>query len=89
MLVNDLTTIEFPCEYPIKVIAENFLGIESFILDILQSNNISYLESSFCIKLSREGKYCSVRVCIIATGESQLETLNKAIMSEPRVRLVL
>tara|TARA_B100000530_G_C15797707_1_gene424255 strand:+ start:220 stop:471 length:252 start_codon:yes stop_codon:yes gene_type:complete len=82
-------TIDFPCEYPLKVIAENFPGIQTFVFKVIDSNNVSYIENSLITNFSRSGKYCSVRVSIIATGNDQIAKLNKEFMSEPRVRLVL
>ncbi len=88
-LVNSSLTIDFPCEYPLKVIAENFPGIRTFVFKVIDSNNVSYIENSLITNFSRSGKYCSVRVSIIATGNDQIAKLNKEFMSEPRVRLVL
>ena len=88
-LVNSPLTIDFPCEYPIKIIAENFPGLERFVFEIIDSNKVSYLENSLVSNFSRSGKYCSVRVSIIATGENQIVQINREFMSDSRVRLVL
>ena len=81
--------IAFPCEYPIKVIAENHPAIREIVLTIVGEYAPDYLEESVSIKNSRAASYCSVRVTIIAKGERQLKAMHQALLKEPLVRLVL
>ncbi len=46
-------------------------------------------ESTVTVKNSREGRYCSVRFSITASGEPQLRALHRALMDEPMVKMVL
>lgn len=81
--------IEFPCEYPIKVIAENHPSIRDIVLKIVSEHAPDLVEESVSVKNSRAGTYCSVRVTIIAKGERQLKAMHQALLKESLVRLVL
>ncbi len=85
----DEPRIEFPCDYPIRIIGEQAEDFRTVVLDIVRSHAGDIDESSVTVQESRRGAYCSVRVTIVATGEAQLEALHRALMAQPAVRLVL
>tara|TARA_A100001037_G_scaffold263514_1_gene253765 strand:- start:901 stop:1164 length:264 start_codon:yes stop_codon:yes gene_type:complete len=87
--MSDTPTIEFPCEYPIKVIADNHPSMRETVLAIVSRHAQGPVEGSVSVKNSRENTYCSVRVSIVATGEAQLRALHQDLIAEPLVRLVL
>jgi hypothetical protein len=87
--VTDDTRIEFPCDYPIRVIGEQIAGFRDIVLDIVADHAGPVPEAAVSVRESRDGTYCSVRVTIVATGEPQLKALHRALMAEPAVRLVL
>lgn len=86
---DDDTRIEFPCDYPIRIIGEQEAGFRAAVLDIVREHVDTLHESSVTVQESRDGNYCSVRVTIVATGEPQLKALHEALMAEPAVRMVL
>jgi putative lipoic acid-binding regulatory protein len=81
--------IEFPCEYPIRVIAENHLSLRETVVRIVRLHAPDLAESTVSVRNSREGRYCSVRFSITASGEPQLRALHRALMDEPMVKMVL
>lgn len=87
--MTDSIRIEFPCDYPIRIIGEQREGFEASVLGIVRAHVTTVLEESVSVRASRDGTYCSVRVTIVATGEEQLRTLHQALMAEPGVRMVL
>lgn len=87
--MTDEPRIEFPCDYPIRIIGERQEGFRTTVLDIVRIHAPGLRESSVSVRDSRDGNYCSVRVTIVATGEEQLKALHQALMSEPSVRMVL
>jgi putative lipoic acid-binding regulatory protein len=87
--VTDAPRIEFPCDYPIRVIGEQEPGFRDRVLAIVRDQVDAVEESSVTVQESRAGSYCSVRVTIVATGEAQLKRLHAALMAEPAVRMVL
>lgn len=89
MSVTDAPTIEFPCDYPIKVIATNDASLKTSVLEIVRLHDASFCEESVSLHDSREGKYCSVRLSIRATGERQLKALHRDLLANPLVKMVL
>ena len=87
--VTDEIRIEFPCDYPIRIIGEQVEGFQATVLDIVRRYAGVVHEQSVSVRESRDGAYCSVRVTIVATGQDQLESLHRALMQEPAVRMVL
>ena len=87
--MSDDARIEFPCDYPIRIIGEQVRGFPETVLEIVRAHAGSVHESSLSVQESRQGTYCSVRITIVATGEPQLKALHQALMAEPAVRMVL
>lgn len=87
--MTDGTRIEFPCDYPIRIIGEQRDDFRATVLDIVRDHAETVIEQSVNVRESRDGAYCSVRVTIVATGENQLRALHRALMAEPAVRMVL
>ena len=87
--MTDTTKIEFPCEYPIKVIADNHPAIREAVLTIVGEHAPEIVPDSVSVKNSRAANYCSVRVTIIATGEGQLRAMHQALLRHSHVRMVL
>lgn len=81
--------IEFPCDYPIKVIATNDASLKSSVLEIVQAHDAYFCVDSVSLRDSRHGRYCSVSLTIRATGEPQLKALHKDLMTIPLVKMVL
>lgn len=92
-LKDDPPKIDFPCDYPIKVIvvvdpqrsAEQLDEVLSVVHAHAEPINPDTLQQ----QPSREGKYVSVRMDIVATGEGQLRALHSALRALPYVKLVL
>jgi putative lipoic acid-binding regulatory protein len=87
--VTDTPKIEFPCDYPIKVIGVNHHTLRATVVAIVRNHAPELAEESVSLRDSRAGKYCSVRLSITATGEPQLRALHRELLDEPLVKLVL
>lgn len=87
--MTDETRIEFPCDYPIRIIGDRYAGFREDVLAIVRRHAAEVRERSVTVRDSRDGTYCSVRVTIVATGEDQLKALHAELVAEPAVRMVL
>jgi putative lipoic acid-binding regulatory protein len=87
--VTDTPKIEFPCDYPIKVIGVKHHALRARVVAIVRNHAPELAEESISLRDSRAGKYCSVRLSITATGEPQLRALHRELLDEPLVKLVL
>lgn len=87
--MTDLPQIEFPCDYPIKIIGEADDGSIRQVLDIVRRHAPEVTPDQVTTRASRQGNYQSIRVQIVATGEAQLKALHADLMRLTSVRLVL
>lgn len=85
----DAPKIEFPCEYPIKVMGLTAPDYQQLVLDIIQVHAPDLDYSRVTVRESRNGKYCSVTVTITATGEAQLSAIFEDLKASGRVNMVL
>ena len=82
--------IEFPCDdYPIKVIASHSTTLLQSVVEIMQEHDMTFRKDCVEERPSSKGNYVSVRVCIRATGEPQLQALHRDLMALPFVKMVL
>jgi len=81
--------IEFPCQYPIKVMGEAVDGFEIDVLEIVQRHSPDVTTDNMNTRRSAQGNYLSVTIVIEATGEEQLQILFADLKGHSAVRLVL
>ncbi|MCX4026010.1 DUF493 domain-containing protein [Endozoicomonas sp. SM1973] len=80
--------IEFPCDYPIKVMGVATTDFEQFVIDVMKKHDPSF-SGKAAIRDSRKGKYQAVNVTITATGEDQLKAIFEELKASGRVAMVL
>jgi len=81
--------IEFPCDYPIKVIGDFHVNFTDEILDIVRQYDSSVAREKVKERPSSKGNYQSITIPFRATGESQLKQLFADLKKVPSVRMVL
>jgi len=85
----DEPKIEFPCDYPVKVIVEAGENIVQVVIDIVKTHDDRLTPEKISQNPSRNGKYTSVRFDLWATGKPQLEALFTDLKKCEAVRMVL
>ncbi|MDB6048099.1 MAG: hypothetical protein JWR17_845 [Pseudomonas sp.] len=81
--------IVFPCvDYPIKVIGDTGVGFTASVIEILEKHATIDL-TTLAERQSSNGKYTTVQLHIIATGEDQLRDINSALRATGVVHMVL
>lgn len=81
--------IEFPCRYPIKVIGMAGEGFVALVTDIVQRHAPELDPAGVDIRESKNGRFLSLRMEIMATGPDQLQALNTELKATGRVQMVL
>lgn len=81
--------IEFPCQYPIKVIGNAAIDFPDMVSAIMLKHDASFDSKTLQVMDSNKGNYMSVRVTITATGEPQLKDLFEELKATGRVKMVL
>jgi putative lipoic acid-binding regulatory protein len=81
--------IEFPCDYPVKVLGRQVPEFESAILEIFERHDPALSRDRVTMRPSREGTFVSLTVFITATGKPQLEALHRDLMATGLVQMVI
>lgn len=81
--------IEFPCDYPIKIVGENRDAFTEQVIELTRLHAPDLRDADVRVRASREGTYCSVTITITATGEAQLKALFETLKEHPLVKMVL
>ena len=81
--------IEFPCEYPVKVLGRSAAAFESAVLEVVERHAPGFPRERITTRLSRKGAFTAITVVITATGVAQLRALHADLMATGQVQLVL
>ena len=80
--------IEFPCLYPIRVVGHSAPDYKDFVFRVVKKHAPDF-DGESKMKTSSNGKYMSLTVTIMATGEPQLKALFLELKASGRVHMVL
>ena len=83
------SVIEYPCDFPIKVMGASRAGFAQAIVEIVQRHAPDFDASTVAMRTSREGKYLSVTATIRARSREQLDALYRELSDHPMVAIVL
>lgn len=86
---DEAPKIEFPCDYPIKILGENHASFTDRVVEAVRRHAPELPDDKVSWRESRNGNYISVTVVIRAQGESQLKRLHDELKADQWVRLVL
>ncbi len=81
--------IEFPCDYPIKVMGRSCETFEAVILEVFERHAPGFDEQTVIAKLSSKGTFTSLNITITATGQAQLEALHQDLLATGHVTMVI
>jgi uncharacterized protein len=81
--------IEFPCDYPIKVLGRSGDDLTGVIVEVFERHAPGFDRSTIAVKASSKGTFTSLTITIIATGPDQLEALHQDLISTGRVQMVI
>ena len=81
--------IEFPCEYPIKVLGRSNDRLQPVVIEIFERHAPGFDAATLRLKSSSGGKFVSITVVIEATGTDQLAALHEDLMATGLVNMVI
>ena len=81
--------IEFPCEYPIKVMGYACREFHEHVLSVMSEHAPGYDQTAVTVRDSRNGRFQSITVTITATGEKQLTAIFEDLKLCDQVQMVL
>lgn len=83
------TLLEFPCDFPIKVMGKRQAGFAQAIVDIVKRHAPDYDAATLEMRASREATYLSLTLNVRATSREQLDELYRELCDHPMVAMVL
>lgn len=81
--------IEYPSQFPIKVMGEKMDGMVGAITAIAHQFDPNFDASTIELRESKGGKYLGVTVTVTATSREQLDELYRTLSTHPMVKVVL
>ncbi len=81
--------IEYPCDFPIKIMGTSQAGFAQAVVDIVQRHAPDFDPATVEMRVSRAKKYLSVTTTIRATSREQLDALYRELSDHPLVVMVL
>lgn len=81
--------IEFPCDYPVKVLGRRVDAFHPTVLEIVERHAPGFDQESITLRDSSKGTFVALTVTIVATGPEQLDALHKDLMATGLVQMVI
>lgn len=89
MPVETETLIEYPCDFPIKILGRTQAGFAQAVLGIVKTHAPDFDGATMEMRASKKGKYLSVTCIVRAQSRQQLDDLYRALCDHPMVVMVL
>jgi len=89
MALPSESLIDYPCDFPIKVLGRAQAGFAQAVLAVVRAHAPDFDGSGMAMKTSKQGKYLSVTCTVRATSREQLDALYQALCDHPMVVMVL
>ena len=87
--MNEAVVIEYPLEFPIKIMGRRVPGFARTVVDIVRKHALDFDEATVELRPSKKNTYLSVTCTIIATSREQLDALYQELGDHPAVAMVL
>ena len=87
--MNETVAIEYPLEFPIKIMGRQVPGFARTVVDIVRKHAPDFDEATVELRPSKKNTYLSVTCTITATSREQLDALYQELGDHPAVAMVL
>jgi hypothetical protein len=81
--------IQYPSEFPIKVMGAMQDGFAQTIVEVVRQHDPTFHAGKMEMRPSSQGKYLALTVTVTAVSREQLDDLYRALSSHPMVKVVL
>lgn len=86
---EEATGFAFPCEYAVKAMGLAEPGFDELVVELIRRHCPDIREGAISSRESRNGKYVSVTVNIIAESHRQLEAIYAELTANEKVLIRL
>lgn len=91
--MNDIppeqSLIEYPCDFPIKVMGAHVAGFAPAIAHVARQFDAGFDDSTMEHRPSKGGNYLGLTITVHVTSREQLDELYRTLSSHPMVKVVL
>jgi len=87
--MSNESLIEFPCDFPIKIMGDNCAEFEAEIVRIVRQHIPQLGESAIRQRASGKGNYLAITVTIRAESQAQLDALYIELSACKLAKMVL
>lgn len=87
--MSEDSLIEYPCDFPIKVMGKHSDDFVQNMVDIVLRHAPDYVAETLEMRASSGGAYVSVTCTIHAVSREQLDNLYRELSGHPAVKVVL
>jgi putative lipoic acid-binding regulatory protein len=87
--VADETLLEFPCDFPLKIMGATRDGFAQAIVEVVIKHDPGFDAASVEMRPSKAGNYLSLTCTVRATSKPQLDALYMELTGHPWVKIVL
>jgi putative lipoic acid-binding regulatory protein len=88
-MADQETLIEFPCDFPIKVMGETHDAFSDTVVDVIRVHAPEFDATRVEMRASSGGRYISLTCYVYVTSKPQLDDIYRALTSHPSVKVVL
>ena len=88
-MTSSPTLIDYPCEFPIKIMGKNEEEFTESILMIVNRHISNFDDKSVEARESKENKYLSLTCTVHVISQSQLDALYQELCDHPMVLMAL
>lgn len=81
--------LEFPCDFPVKIMGAANAEFETLVIDIIKRHAADFKEESVRTRASRNGRYVSLTATIHARDQAQLDGLYRDLSAHEQVLFAL
>ncbi len=89
MTEEKTSLLEFPCEFPLKIMGKSETHFAQSIAEVVQQFAPDFDAATIEMRPSSSGNYLGLTCTINATSQTQLDDLYRALTSHPLVKVVL
>lgn len=83
------TLLEFPCDFPIKVMGRAEPGFDALVVELVRRHCPDLREGAVKVRPSKGGKWVSVTVTMRAESKSQLDAIYHDLTAHEKVVMAL
>ena len=88
-MIDDAGLLEYPCDFPVKILGHTQAGFAQAVLDVVKRHAPDFDGATMELRASKRRKYLSVTCVIRATSREQLDNLYQELCDHPMVVMVL